>query len=126
MSAEVVGEELLAVRDALLFSCLVEARLAPRRRVAFDDERAGHRVERVGVNLKEAVFVLTKEERKRLERDIRSEPDELRAVLANRWNEVCFEAFPQPAVDAVRAHDEISAIEFLRIRHLPPEIQIHP
>jgi hypothetical protein len=113
MSAEVVGEELLAVRDAFLFGCLVEARLAPGRRGTFDDKRAGCRVEWIRVNLEQAVFVLTEEEGERLEGDVRSEPDELRAVLANRWNEVGFEAFAHPAVDAIGADDEINPIKIL-------------
>ena len=75
---EVLREELLQERDLRVFGHVREARALEGFFVRLDDERARVAVESVRVNLEEAPFVLLEEERKGLERLLRTEPHVLR------------------------------------------------
>src|SRR2546425_7043113 len=76
MATEVIREQPLAVFDALLLRRAVQARPPPCVLRALDDERRPLAVERVRVDLEQAVRVLAKDEREGVEDEVRAEPDE--------------------------------------------------
>src|SRR5690606_32353962 len=98
---EVVGKKLLTIGDALLDRRLVQPCSPPRRFLALHNERAGVAVERVAVNLKQAVFVLAEDEGKRVENLIGAEPDILGGSELDRRLENRGEGVPSRAVDPI-------------------------
>ena len=76
MAVELVGEQPLQKRRALVLGRAIEARGAPRLVAALDDERRAARLVLVRVHAPQAVLVALEIERERRERLRRAEPDE--------------------------------------------------
>jgi hypothetical protein len=126
VALQVVGEERLAVRDRVLLGRRVEARALPRLLAALDDPGAEPLLERVRVDLEEAVLVLQEHERERLERQRGSEPAEAAVAPVEARAEVLREALADGAVDAVHAQDQVRVREPARVVDLGLEVDLHP
>ena len=124
--AEVLGEELLDVRDALLGARLVEACCQERCLVALDDERARVLVEAVRVHLEHPVRVLLEVEREGVELLLRPQPDVARAPqVQRRLERVCVE-IADAALHAVARDDEVRAArDRLEVRDVGVEEDLH-
>ena len=104
-AAQLVREQLLAEREALLLVQLVQPRGAPHALGALDDERRHPLVVRVGMRVEEPVLGLAERERERVEDVVGAEPDVLAALGPHLGAEVVQP--PDEAVRAVRGHDQI-------------------
>ena len=104
---EILGEEVLAEGDAVRFTGLVQARRSPGGLGTLHDERAGGRVERIRVDLEQAVLALPEDERERVEHEVRSEPDVLRAVQVLARPDGLLMQPASQAVHAVRADHQV-------------------
>ena len=103
--AQLVGEQLLAEREALLLVHRVEPGRAPHRLRALDDEGRHPLVVRVRVGVEETVLGLAEGERERVEDVVGAEPDVLAALGPNLRPEA--PEATNEAVRAVGADDEI-------------------
>ena len=110
-ASKLVGEELLAEREALVLVHLVESGATPDPLRALDDEGRHPLVVRVRVGVEEAVLGLAEGERERVEDVVGAEPDVLAALGPNLRPEVT-EATDE-AVGAVGADDEVGVGQFL-------------
>ncbi len=103
--AQLVCEQLLAEREALLLVHLVQARALPDLLRALDDERRHPLVVWIRVCVEEAVLGLAEGERERVEDVVGAEPDVLAALGPHPCAEVAEAA--NEAVRTVRADDEV-------------------
>src|SRR5258708_36048086 len=72
---QVIGEQLLAISETLRLVSLVKASLQPGSLVASNDKGAGCTAERIGVDLKQTMFILTENECEGVKHLVRAEPD---------------------------------------------------
>ena len=110
-AAQLVREQLLAEREALLLLQLIQPRRAPHRLRALDDERRHPLVVGVCVRVEEPVLGLAEGEGERVEDMVGAEPDVLAALGLHLCAEVA-EASHE-AVRAVGADDEIGLGQLL-------------
>ena len=124
--AEVPREERLAVAHGVSLRGAIEPRAPPRLLATLDDERGAPLLERVCVDLEEAMLALLEEEGEGLERPVRPEPAELGLSPVDRRLEVLRVARSHDAVDAVGAEDEVRlAGDGVDIRDLALEHELH-
>ncbi len=122
-SSQLRLEEVFAVGDAVRLARRIQACVTPGSLRTLDDEGAGARVERISVNLEEAVIIAAKDEGEGVERQVAPKPDVLRRMCQDlRLEELAIRAANQ-AVDAIRPHDEIGALELPHVADLALEFQ---
>jgi len=108
MAAQVVFEEILAIAAALFVGHRFKAGFDPGGRVALDDERAGVLAVAVRMGDKDAVPVLAKDQRQRVEPLLRPVPDIFIRPHIERRLKVRAVFLPHDAVDAVGADDKVT------------------
>ena len=118
--AQLVREQLLAEREALLLVHRVEPGTPPDRLRALDDERRHPLVVRVRVRVEEPVLGLAKGERERVEDVVGAEPDVLRALGPHLRPEVA-----EAADEAVRAVGRDDEIRLRKLLDLDAELERH-
>src|SRR5690606_29635431 len=121
VSGELFGKESLAVADALIDAHAIEPGAAKALFVALDDHRARLGVELIGVDLKDAVFVLSKAEREGLEALTAPEPDVAAFPQVDRGTEDFRIAGAHLAVHPIRTHEEIDIAQSVDIIDFPVE-----
>jgi len=125
MSTQISGEYRLAVATTPVFGQGRESGTFPRRGVALDDERAATGGVAIMVGDKNAVGVLAKRERERVEALRRSVPH----VTVRKESERRFEriavGFAHDAVDPVRPDNQIAVRESSEVREPALELQAH-
>src|SRR5207237_1756377 len=125
-AAQLRLEEGFAVSDAFRLARRIQACVTPGSLRTLDDEGAGVRVEGIGVNLEEAVVVAPEDEGEGVERQVAPEPDVLRRMCRDLRLEELPVRPPDQAVDAVRPHDQVGALELRDVAHLMLELQSDP
>ncbi len=73
-SIQVIGKKLLAVGQAFCFIGFIQFCLQPGSLITLDDESAGRAAERIGMDLKQAMFILTKNEGESIKHLISTKP----------------------------------------------------
>src|SRR5260370_26898078 len=116
-------EEGFAVGDALRLTRRFQAGPAPGILRALHDESAGARIERIGMDLEQAVVVAAKDERKRVEREVAPKPHVFRRMHGDLRLEELLVRPSHQAIDAVRADDQIGALELRDTVDLSLELQ---
>src|ERR1700730_4575389 len=116
-------EEGFAVGDAVGLTRRFQAGTAPRILRALHDEGAGAGIERIGVDLEQAVIVATEDEGEGVERQVASKPHVFRRMHDDLSLEELRVGPANEAIDAIRADDEIGALELAEIADLVLELE---
>ena len=123
MAAKVLGEELLAVGDALVLGRPLQAGSPPALLGTLNDEGARLAVERIGMDLEQPVVVLPEDEGEGVEHQGGSEPDELRAVHVLGGPKGDGQRATGQTVDPVGGDDQVGVAQLRQLPDLPVEDQ---
>ena len=121
MAAQIVAENVLAIGKACGLRQPVEPRGAPRLRVALDEKRAVGAAVAVGMRDQQAIVVLAKDQRQRIEQAGRSVPRKQVRPHVDRGFEVVAIARTDCTGRTVGRDDEIAVGELVQPVDLAPE-----
>ena len=124
MPAEVGGEDLLAVLEALLLARVLEPRATPGGFVALDDHRSDAADVGVDVRLEEPVLVLPEDEREGVEDLGGAEPGETRGVGVQGRREGLLLRAPHERVDPIGADEQVGLRQRAEVVHVLLEAQL--
>ena len=119
-------EKGFAVGNAVGLTRRLQAGTAPGFLRTLHDKGAGTGIEGIGVDLEEAVMVATEDEGEGVERQVAPKPD----VFRRMHGDLCLQELrvgpANQAIDAIRADDEIGALELAEIADLVLELEPYP